>query len=304
VTGGICGTFLRAVAEQANIENVSVEVEIDYAQEAGLVARLEDNSNYYLLQISDDSGYNPTKNLIITKRVGGAFTELGSADVVFGRDTSHRARLEVNGSSLKAYFDDVEVISLTDSAISAAGRMGLWNNVGGAVANFYDLHVHDLSGTPGSPWGKNWFYQACGRDRHETWHAAGGPHPERVLSNWWDFGRWTGPFCSQAETDGEMAMVADSPFWQPRPFGLHVNVGWDGSSLGEEFGEYSVYRRLKGEGWWRHLADAKDVGVLHYDDWGAPVGVALEYMVCQGARVGVHVVGGVPSEVVETSVGG
>lgn len=111
-----------------SILNGYVEADIDTAQDSGLLLRFQDQNNFYLLAISDDSGSNPTINLTLYRRVSGTFTALSSYDAVFPRGTQKTIKLYASGTSIKAAFDGVDVISVTDSSITSAGKIGMRGN--------------------------------------------------------------------------------------------------------------------------------------------------------------------------------
>lgn len=105
-----------------------VEADIDTAQDSGLLFRFLDQSNFYLLAISDDSGSNPSSNLQLYRRVSGAFTAMGTYNTAWSRGSARTIRLEAVGSSIKAYIGGVEVISATSAHIATAGKIGVRGN--------------------------------------------------------------------------------------------------------------------------------------------------------------------------------
>lgn len=131
VTGG---TNALRVHVALAAEDWTVECTISQANDAGLVGRVSDVNNYYLLAIRDSaSGSGGTNNLQLYKRVAGTLTSIGGPYTVsFTRGTTHTVRLEVTGTTIKAYFDNVVVASVTDSALSGIGRAGLRNDDVGA----------------------------------------------------------------------------------------------------------------------------------------------------------------------------
>jgi hypothetical protein len=120
---GLQATLIRNGFSAANC---SVECSSGQMNDAGIVLRYQDQNNFYLLALSDDSGANPTANMRLFKRVAGTFTQLGSSvNITFARNVdTPRFRLTASGTSLIAYFNGVAQISVTDSAISAAGGIG------------------------------------------------------------------------------------------------------------------------------------------------------------------------------------
>jgi hypothetical protein len=138
VTGGAMnassalGTQSICTYNSFSAANASAEVVINSASDSGVVVRFQDQNNFYLLALSDDSGSSPTANMRLYKRVAGTFTQLGSSyNATFPNLSSHTFRLTANGTTLTAYMDGVAVITVTDSAISAAGKVGMRANQNG-----------------------------------------------------------------------------------------------------------------------------------------------------------------------------
>lgn len=124
-TGGDQATLVK---NSLSLQDIEIEINSDQAHDGGIIARQQDNNNYYLLQVGDDSGVDPLTNLQIYKRVGGTFTRLVTADVTWPRGTSKLIKFVLNGSKLEVYFDGSKVISITDTSITATGSMGFRNN--------------------------------------------------------------------------------------------------------------------------------------------------------------------------------
>lgn len=132
-TGGVNALFIRNATSYSNIV---VETDINYVYEGGLVLRFIDNSNYYLLALSDDSGNNPPQNIRLFKRVGGAFTSLGTAGITWARGTSKTIRFQASGTTLTAYVDGASVLSVTDSSIAGPGGVGVRNHMSGEQSKY------------------------------------------------------------------------------------------------------------------------------------------------------------------------
>ena len=96
-----------------------------------VVARWADSSNFYAAGIRPGS----SPNVVIAKMVSGTNTAIASDDVgtisigdVF--------KFEMRGTTLKLYQDAVEILSVTDSDLSAAGSFGI--GFGNALGNALD----------------------------------------------------------------------------------------------------------------------------------------------------------------------
>lgn len=109
--------------------DVAVETLVSQAEDSGLVLRFQDQSNFYLLTMSDNSGGAASTKLRIFKRVSGTFTQLGSSyNFEWVRGINNTVRFAAAGSALTAYLNGTAVITATDSAITAAGAIGMRSN--------------------------------------------------------------------------------------------------------------------------------------------------------------------------------
>lgn len=129
-TGGTQSVFIR---NGTSYSDVKIEADVNQTHDGGLVLRFVNNSNYYLATVSDDSGVEPTQNVRIFKMVSGSFTQLGQADITWTRGTSKTVRFEAAGTSLKAFVDGAQVISVTDAAHAGPGGVGMRNNASTAT---------------------------------------------------------------------------------------------------------------------------------------------------------------------------
>lgn len=111
-----------------NILDGYVEADIDTAEDSGLLLRFQDQNNFYLRAICDDSGSNPSRNIWLWKRVAGTFSAIASYDASWARGTQNTIKFYASGTSIKAALNGADVISVTDSAISAAGKIGMRGN--------------------------------------------------------------------------------------------------------------------------------------------------------------------------------
>jgi len=101
--------------------SVQADVFYDGTGFGGLVGRATDDNNYYMCAFDGS-------NIEIWKRVGGSFSNLAS--VAHGQGSSFTATLKftLQGTSLKVDIGGVNKINITDSAISATGKRGLFSN--------------------------------------------------------------------------------------------------------------------------------------------------------------------------------
>jgi hypothetical protein len=91
-----------------------------------------------------DFWFDGTNHVQINKRIGGSYSTVGTSTTV--APTTFKARLEAQGTTLRAYVDGTLVLTTTDSSI-ASGQPGLLgaNGTGGSADNWnggdlpYDL---------------------------------------------------------------------------------------------------------------------------------------------------------------------
>lgn len=143
---------LRLVSNYSATD-VDMEVDMTQANDSGLVARFQNNSNYYLLAIRDDSCSASENNLQVYKRQNGNYTSLAVANVTWPRGTQATIRFVVKGNTLKAYFNGTEVINIIDSTFTTAGLVGLRHHetVESVYQEFRVNSGYTASGTRTSP---------------------------------------------------------------------------------------------------------------------------------------------------------
>ncbi len=103
-------------------------------KELYILARAQDANNWYGAGLNVQ-GSTASTRVAIGKKLGGTYTdnifprfntpiEQGAAGATDG--TWYKVRLELKGTTLKVYLNDVEVISGTDDSLSAPGLIGLY----------------------------------------------------------------------------------------------------------------------------------------------------------------------------------
>src|SRR5262249_38726064 len=107
-------------ASQADVKlEAQVSVLTSGISEAGLVARYTSPVNMYLATLE---GNNGSFSVSIWRIVAGVKTRLTTVAV---GSNSGKLRFEVLGSSLKLFFDDVLVLTATDTLLAGAGLGGV-----------------------------------------------------------------------------------------------------------------------------------------------------------------------------------
>lgn len=89
-----------------------------------LAARM-DSSAQTLYMFGPSATSTTTDSVQIYKQVSGGFTSLASAPYTFVINTDYEVVIEVNGTTIKGYINGVQVLSVTDSSITATGFAGI-----------------------------------------------------------------------------------------------------------------------------------------------------------------------------------
>lgn len=133
ISGGNCSvtTSSQSTLIRTGVSFADGEVSciISQADNAGIILRSQDSDNFYLADVFDDSSTsNPSERnkISLWKRVGGTFTQIGPYVNLprWYRGTDHKLTFAAVGNGLTVKWDDVVMISTTDSAFTAAGNVG------------------------------------------------------------------------------------------------------------------------------------------------------------------------------------
>jgi hypothetical protein len=116
-------------------------LDFDQSDQAGLVWRWADASNFYELDIFDASSSTGTTNKIrLYKVVANVKTQLGGdVAVTLTRGYKYRLHLSMIGTAINVWIEGVNLISTTDSSLSAAGKVGIIEATG--IGRFYNFRV-------------------------------------------------------------------------------------------------------------------------------------------------------------------
>lgn len=128
--------------------NYEVEADLYFAENdgnnwnAGVMARADPTANtaywFHYFGFSTDSWQ-------LHKYVAGTYTQLGSnVPETIAAGSTRNCRIQVNGTTIKGFVDDVEVISVTDSSIAAAGRAAIHINPN-SVSSSGGIHIDNFS---------------------------------------------------------------------------------------------------------------------------------------------------------------
>jgi len=98
------------------------------------------DSNSYTAFIHESNNF-----LYLFKKVSGTWTELGSYAVAINPGTDYTVKLSMQGTTIKAFLDGVERISVTDTALSAAGDACIDGDESSAGTRWDNFLVEDFA---------------------------------------------------------------------------------------------------------------------------------------------------------------
>ena len=148
--------FPLAIAEGTNYKDLALSVRFKAIsgkvdQGAGLVFRLKDKNNYYVVRANALED-----NFRLYHVVNGKRIQFAGANFKVASQSWHEIKVEARGDAFKCYFDGQLKINAKDSTFSDAGKIGLWTKAD-SVIYFDDLAVTVLSGSASAaPAGKTY----------------------------------------------------------------------------------------------------------------------------------------------------
>ncbi len=132
--------FPLAILDEGSFKDLELSVkfkavsgEIDRA--AGLVFRLKDANNYYIVRANALEGNYRLYHVIAGKR-----QQFAGANLKVASDEWHELRVVCIGNKITCYYDGEKKIEATDNTFSEAGKVGLWTKAD-SVTYFDDLQV-------------------------------------------------------------------------------------------------------------------------------------------------------------------
>lgn len=132
--------FPLAVADEGSFQDLDLSVkfkavsgEVDRA--AGLVFRLKDANNYYVVRANTLEG-----NYRLYRVVAGKRQQFAGANFKVGASEWHELRVECTGNKITCFYDGERKIESTDDTFKEAGKIGLWTKAD-AVTYFDDLRL-------------------------------------------------------------------------------------------------------------------------------------------------------------------
>jgi len=137
--------FPLAIVEDTNYKDLALSVKFktisgEVDQGAGLVFRLKDKDNYYIVRANALED-----NYRLYHVVGGRRVQFAGSNFKVTSKTSHEIKVETRGNDFMCYYDGQLKITAKDDTFKDAGKIGLWTKAD-SVIYFDDLAVEDLSG--------------------------------------------------------------------------------------------------------------------------------------------------------------
>jgi 3-keto-disaccharide hydrolase len=132
--------FPLAIADEGSFQDLEMSVkfkavsgEVDRA--AGLVFRLTDANNYYIVRANALENNYRLYHVVKGRRV-----QFAGANVRVASGEWHQLRVECVGNHITCYYDNEKKIDATDETFKEAGKVGLWTKAD-SVTYFDDLRV-------------------------------------------------------------------------------------------------------------------------------------------------------------------
>jgi len=139
------GTIYRDLTLSVKFKTLSGKVD----QGAGLVFRLKDKDNYYVVRANALED-----NYRLYHVVKGQRVQFAGANLKVTPSTWHEMKVEARGNEFKCFYDGQLKMTVKDDTFKEAGKIGLWTKAD-SVIHFDDLTVDDLGGAKSSvPQGK------------------------------------------------------------------------------------------------------------------------------------------------------
>ena len=132
--------FPLAILDEGSFKDVELSVkfkavsgEVDRA--AGLVFRLTDANNYYIVRANALEG-----NYRLYHVVAGKRQQFAGANLKVASDEWHELRVQCIGNKITCYYDGEKKIEATDGTFSEGGKVGLWTKAD-SITYFDDMRV-------------------------------------------------------------------------------------------------------------------------------------------------------------------
>lgn len=131
------GTSYRDLALSVRFKAISGKVD----QGAGLVFRLKDKDNYYVVRANALED-----NFRLYHVVNGRRVQFAGANFKVSSQAWHEIKVEARGNEFKSYYDGQLKITAKDGTFRDAGKIGVWTKAD-SVIYFDDLTVKNFDGS-------------------------------------------------------------------------------------------------------------------------------------------------------------
>lgn len=138
--------FPLVIAEDTSYKDLALSVKFktisgNVDQGAGLVFRLKDKDNYYVVRANALED-----NLRLYHVVKGRRVQFAGANFKVTSNTWHEIKVEARGNEFKCFYDGELRFTAKDDTFKEPGKIGLWTKAD-SVIHFDDLTVEALGGT-------------------------------------------------------------------------------------------------------------------------------------------------------------
>ena len=135
--------FPLGIADNTNYKDLALSVKFKTIsgkvdQGAGLVFRLTDKDNYYIVRANADEDNYRLYHVIKGRRV-----QFAGANFKVTSNAWHEIKVEARGNEFKCFYDGQLKFTAKDDTFKDAGKIGLWTKAD-SVIHFDDLKVEDL----------------------------------------------------------------------------------------------------------------------------------------------------------------
>src|ERR1700730_4217537 len=132
--------FPLLIADEGSLRDLDLSVKFKAVsgsvdQAAGLVFRLRDPNNYYIVRANALED-----NYRLYHVVDGRRRQFAGANLKVTSGEWHELRVEAVGNKITCYYDGTQKIEATDETFKDAGKVGLWTKAD-SVTSFDDLKV-------------------------------------------------------------------------------------------------------------------------------------------------------------------
>ncbi len=132
--------FPLLIADEGSFRDLDISVKFKAVsgsvdQAGGLVFRLKDANNYYIVRANALED-----NYRLYHVVNGSRVQFAGANFKVSSGAWHELRVEAVGNKFTCYFDGAKKIEATDDTFKDAGKVGLWTKAD-SVTHFDDLRV-------------------------------------------------------------------------------------------------------------------------------------------------------------------